>query len=153
VTPDMTDSEASEVRPPVLNAVEPTPDDVLYLEDRIYEFNSAATGISDGMWLAFFVRVLGRIVAGICGNTWGGTCEIRQFWVESSQRRRGLGTQLFQAAEREALRRGCTQIVLMTFSFQAPAFYERQGFEIAATLEDHPHGHRNLLMRKRLPAT
>jgi ribosomal protein S18 acetylase RimI-like enzyme len=77
---------------------------------------------------------------------------VRQFWVEQSQRGRGLGTALFHAAEREAQRRGCTQIVLMTFSFQAPAFYERHGFEVLATIEDHPRGHRNLLMRKRLAA-
>jgi GNAT superfamily N-acetyltransferase len=76
--------------------------------------------------LAFFVREGNRLVAGIAGNTWGGTCELRQFWVEASQRSRGLGTTLFQAAEQEARRRGCAQIVLTTFSFQAPAFYERQ---------------------------
>lgn len=133
-----------------LIAVEPTPDEVQYLEDRIYEFNSTATGIANGEWLAFFVREGDRIVAGICGNTWGGTCEVRQFWVEESRRGRGLGTALFKAAEREARRRGCTQIVLMTFSFQAPSFYERRGFEVVATIEDHPRGHRNLLMRKRL---
>ena len=130
--------------------VDPTPDDVQYLEDRIYEFNSNATGIADGQLLAFFVRERDRIVAGICGNTWGGTCEVRQFWVEESQRHRGLGTKLFQAAEQEARRRGCTQIVLMTFSFQAPAFYARHGFEVVAALDEHPRGHRNLLMRKRL---
>jgi ribosomal protein S18 acetylase RimI-like enzyme len=38
----------------------------------------------------------------------------------------------------------------MTFSFQAPAFYERNGFEVVATIGDHPRGHRNLLMRKQL---
>ncbi len=130
--------------------IDPSPDDVQYLEDRIYEFNSSATGIGDGELLAFFVRERGRIVAGICGNTWGGTCELRQFWVEESQRRRGLGTQLFQAAEQEARRRGCTQMVLMTFSFQAPGFYERHGFETVATVDNHPRGHRNLLMRKDL---
>ena len=134
----------------VLNAVDPTPDDVQYLEDRIYEFNSSATGIDGGEWLSFFVREADRIVAGICGNTWGGTCELRQFWVEESLRRRGLGTKLFRAAEQEARRRGCSQIVLMTFSFQAPAFYERHGFEVVATIDDHPRGYRNLLMRKRL---
>jgi GNAT superfamily N-acetyltransferase len=132
------------------SAVAPTPDEVQYLEDRIYEFNSRATDLGDGQWLAFFVRERDSIVAGICGNTWGGTCELRQFWVEQSQRGRGLGTKLFQAAEQEARRRGCTQIVLMTFSFQASSFYERLGFEVLSTIEDHPRGHQNLLMRKRL---
>jgi len=130
--------------------VNPTPDDLQYLEDRIYEFNSSITHIADGELLAFFVRDCDRIVAGICGNTWGGTCELRQFWVDEPRRGQGLGTKLFEAAEQEARRRGCTQIVLMTFSFQAPAFYDRHGFEIVATIEDHPIGHRNLLMRKRL---
>jgi len=118
--------------------VDPTADEVQYLEDRIYEFNSRATDIADGEPLAFFVRERDHIVAGICGNTWGGACELR------------LGTKLFQAAEQEARRRGCTQIVLMTFSFQAPAFYERHGFEVVATIDDHPRGYRNLLMRKGL---
>src|SRR5262245_3724619 len=130
--------------------VDPTPDEVQYLEDRIYDFNSRATDIADGEALAFCIRERERIVAGICGNTWGGTCELRQFWVEEPQRHRGLGTRLFQAAEHEARRRGCTQIVLMTFSFQAPTFYERHGFEVVATIDDHPRGYTNLLMRKHL---
>jgi len=133
-----------------LTPVHPTPDDVQYLEDRIYEFNSRATDIADGELLAFLVRERHRIVGGICGNTWGGTCELRQFWVEESQRHRGLGTKLFLAAEQEAQRRGCSQIVLMTFSFQAPIFYQRHGFEVVATIDNHPRGHENLLMRKRL---
>ena len=134
----------------VLTPVEPTPDEVQYLEERIYEFNSSATDIAGGEWLAFLVRERDRIVAGICGNTWGGTCELRQFWVEESLRGRGLGTKLFQAVEQEARRRGCTQLVLMTFNFQAPSFYQRLGFEVLSTIEDHPRGHQNLLMRKRL---
>src|SRR5215471_376683 len=127
---------------------DPSAEDVQYLEDRIYEFNANSTGITDGKSLAFLVREHDRIVAGICGNTWGGTCELRQFWVEESKRHLGLGTRLFEAAEQEARRRGCTQIVLMTFSFQAPAFYERHGFEVIATIDSHPRGHQNLLMRK-----
>jgi len=134
-----------------LTSIEPTPQDVEYLEDRIYEHNASVTGIADGQLLAFLLRDdSGRIVAGICGNTWGGGCEIRQFWVEESQRRRGLGTRLLRAAEQEARRRGCTQMLLMTFSFQAPAFYARNGFEVLATIADHPRGHRNFLMRRRL---
>jgi ribosomal protein S18 acetylase RimI-like enzyme len=100
--------------------------------------------------LAFFGRDGDRIVAGISGNTWGGTCELRQFWVEESRRHQGLGTKLLAATQQEAQRRGCTQIVLMTFSFQAPALYQRYGFEIVSTIDDHPRGYQNLLMRKRL---
>jgi GNAT superfamily N-acetyltransferase len=141
---------ASKMSEVTLKSAEPTPDDLQYLEDRIYEFNSSVTGIGDGELLAFFVRKGDRIVAGICGNTWGGTCELRQFWVEESLRNRGFGTQLFQAAEKEARRRGCTQIILMTFSFQAPGFYRKHGFEVVATIDDDPSGHQDLLMRKRL---
>jgi GNAT superfamily N-acetyltransferase len=123
------------------------------MEDRLYEFNSAATGITDGEWLAIFVRDEDqRIVAGICGNTWGGCAEIRQFWVEEARRKQGLGTRLLGAAEQEARRRGCRQMVLMTFSFQAPAFYAKHGFGVVTVVDDHPHGHKNMLLRKRLDA-
>jgi GNAT superfamily N-acetyltransferase len=87
---------------------DPTPDQIQYLEDRLYEFNSKATGITDGQDLAIFVRdEQARIVAGICGLTWGGCCEIRQLWVEASQRQQGIGTRLLWAAEQEARRRHC----------------------------------------------
>src|SRR5215467_2016286 len=121
----------------IMIETEPAPEDVRYLEDRLYEFNSTATGIHDGAWLAIFARDGGRIVGGICGNSWGGCMEIRQFWVEEARRRQGLGTRLFTAAEQEARRRGCRQILLTTFGFQAPAFYARRGFEVVAVLGDH----------------
>jgi GNAT superfamily N-acetyltransferase len=131
----------------------PTPEQIQYLEDRLYEFNSGATGIRDGEWLAIFAKdERGRIVAGICGNTWGGVCEIRQLWVEESRRRQGLGTRLLDAAEREARRRGCRQIVLTTFTFQAPVFYAKRGFETLVVVDDCPRGHQNLLLRKHLSA-
>jgi hypothetical protein len=38
----------------------------------------------------------------------------------------------------------------MTFTFQAPAFYTKRGFETLATVDDYPRGHQNLLLRKRL---
>jgi len=140
------------MRPPeIVISSEPTPDEVQYLEDRLYEFNAARTGITDGAWLAILIRdETGRIVAGLCGNTWGGSAEIRQFWVEEGRRGQGLGSRLLEAAEQESRRRGCSQMLLMTFSFQAPTFYARRGFEVLGVVDGHPHGHQNLLLRKRL---
>ena len=55
---------------------------------------------------------------------------------------------MLEAAEQEARRRGCWHMVLMTFSFQAPGFYARHGFDVIAVVDDHPRGHQNMLMRK-----
>lgn len=128
-----------------------SPDYVRFLEDRLYEFNVAATGIADGRLLAITVRgEAGEIRAGLCGHTWGGCCEIRQLWVHESLRHQGLGSALLRAAEAEARQRGCEQIVLTTHSFQAPAFYRRLGFELIATVQNYPRGHQHLVFRKQI---
>lgn len=122
-----------------------------WLEDRLYEYNVQATGIDDGDWLSVLVRDDdGGIVAGLGGTTWGGTLEVRQLWVHASHRGSGLGSTVLRAAEAEARRRGCTQAVLNTYDFQAPAFYARHGYEHIATVEDYPRGHRGFTLRKSL---
>jgi GNAT superfamily N-acetyltransferase len=129
---------------------DPTAEQIQYLEDRLYEFNSEATGITDGQGLAIFVRgEQDRLVAGMCGHTWSGCGEIRQLWVEESRRRQGIGTRLLQAAAQEARRR-CRQVVLTTFDFQAPEFYTKRGFHLLAAVGDAPHGHESLLLQKEL---
>ena len=59
------------MRIPELVIIEqPTPSEVQYLEERIYEFNSSATSITDGRWLAAFVKDDNlRIVVGTCRRT------------------------------------------------------------------------------------
>jgi hypothetical protein len=59
-------------------------------------------------------------------------------------------TRLVQAAEQEAVARGCAQLTVNTFSYQAPTFYARLGFEQYAVLEDVPVGHSKHYFRKRL---
>lgn len=92
----------------------------------------------------------GAILAGVTGYTWGGTCFLGQVWVGDSLRGHGLGRQLLAEAEREVRRRGCRQIVLTSHSFQAPAFYQKLGFEMLAEMTDYPQGHSDFLLRKRL---
>lgn len=126
--------------------------DVAFLDDRIYEFNAARTGITDGRLLVIVLRDANHaIYAGLYGWTWGRTCEIKTLWIDEAWRGKGLGTRLMTAAEAEARARGAAQIVLNTHSFQAPDFYRRFGFEIVGIIEDYPEGYQSIFMRKRLP--
>jgi GNAT superfamily N-acetyltransferase len=128
---------------------DPTLAEVDFLEDRLYEFNSQTTGIVDTLGIFVFGRdAQGEIVAGLCGHTWGGCCEIRQVWVHEMHRGQGMGRRLLAVAETEARRRGCFQMVLATYSFQAPEFYRKMGFEIVASFPDYPCGHQHLHLRK-----
>lgn len=137
--------------PPVAPYHDHSAADIQALEDRLYEFNCAATGITDGARLGFAVRdAAGALIGAIAGHNWGGVCEIKQLWVHQDHRRRGLGTALLTAAMEEARARGCYQVLLTTHSFQAPAFYVRHGFECVAEVADYPRGHRHLLFRRRL---
>jgi GNAT superfamily N-acetyltransferase len=123
----------------------------MFLGDRLYEFNSRATGIFDGELLHASVEdEAGNIGAAISGHTWGGCCEIGRLWVHESMRGTGTGTALMEAAEREATRRGCHQMVLSTHSFQAPRFYEKLGFQRLAAVPNYPRGHENIVYIKYL---
>src|ERR1041384_1746692 len=71
----------------------PTPDDVQFLDDRLYEFNVAATGIDNGRLLGIFVRdASGTITAGLSGWTWGDCCRVEELWVGEDLRGGGVGS-------------------------------------------------------------
>lgn len=121
---------------------DPHPADIRFLEDRLYEFNVEQTGCTDGQIIASFARdALGRIDAGIAGWSWGGSAEIDLLWVHRDRRHQGMGAALLAAFVAEARRRGCRRVVVASYSFQAPAFYERHGFTRTGVQPDHPTGH------------
>lgn len=127
------------------------PDEVAAIEERLYQFNVAATGIADGRELGIFVHDdAGGLIAALVGTTWGGCCEIRLLWVDEPARGRGHGRRLMETAEHEARARGCEQVVLHTHTFQAPDFYRRLGYEVIGEIPGYPRGHANLALRKAL---
>ena len=131
----------------------PAPEDVQFLEDQINAFNVAQTGISGegDILLSIVARDdAGQISAGVYGWTWGGCCEIRFLWVRPDLRGQGYGRGLLQAAEQEARRRWCGQMVLDTHSFQAPEFYQKLGYEIVGVVDEYPRGHKKYYLKKRL---
>ena len=120
-----------------------------FLVDRIYEFNSQTTGYFDGKLLGgSILDAEGKVIAGFCGHTWGGSCELTNVWVSEGHRGQGLGKALLHSAEAEARRRGCLLVVLLTHSFQAPGFYEANGYERKYAIEGLPAGHSDLVYIK-----
>ena len=112
-------------------------------------YNVEKTGADDGQWLAIFLRDAQQtICAGLEGWTWCASCHIRTVWVHEDLRGQGIGTKLLQAAEQEARRRGCQQMALSSFSFQAPGFYQKLGYEVFAVLDEHPRSHQHYYLRK-----
>ena len=132
--------------------VEPALKDIRFLEDRLYDYNVEQTGSDDGKWLSIFVRdEAGRIVAGLHGWTWCGACRVQTLWVRQDSRRLGYGRRLLGAAEQEARSRGCDQLLLDTFSFQAPLYYKKLGYEVIGVVEGFPRRpHSEYHLRKTL---
>jgi GNAT superfamily N-acetyltransferase len=129
----------------------PSFEDGEFLEEQLYHYNVEQTGYDDGNLLSIWIHNdANERLAGLHGWTWGGSCYIRDLWVHPDLRGQGYGTQLLQAAEQAARTRGCHHVVLESYSFQAPEFYQQHGYEVFAVLDDHPRGHRNYYLRKRL---
>jgi len=124
---------------------------VQFLDERIYEHNSASINKWDGSIFSRIVRDEGGgIIAGIAGWTWAGACEITLFWVNESLRKRGIGKLLLQAAEEEARSKNCLVILVRSYSFQAPHFYEQHGFSVEHVMDNFPHGFRHYTLIKKI---
>lgn len=121
---------------------QPARADVDFIEDRINEYNVAQTRRDDGQELALFIQdASGEIAGGLYGWTWAGWLEVRYLWLRENLRGQGHGTSLLQAAEGEAARRGCTRVYLDSYSFQAPNFYKKLGYQEFGVLPAFPDTH------------
>ncbi len=129
----------------------PTDSAIDELRDKLIAYNIGRHGHSDVSKAAIFVRNDdGSLAAGVSAYAWGGCMQVELLWVADERRGEGLGTKLMDAVEEEAHRIGCSMIYLDTFSYQAPGFYEKRGFQIAGTIEDFPEGHTYYTLFKRL---
>ena len=80
----------------------------------------------------------GEIMAGLVAETFGNWLEIEYLFVKEDLRGQGIGSQLLHQAESEAKKRNCRFAFVNTYQFQAPAFYQKQGYKEVLTLKDYP---------------
>jgi GNAT superfamily N-acetyltransferase len=120
-------------------------------------FNDARYGESQFQTLVVAVHegdaaATDTVKGGLWGHTSYGWLYVQLLVVPEALRGQGVGRQLLQMAEAEALRRGCHGVWLDTFSPQAQGFYESLGYQAFAALADFPMGHSRTFLRKSLVA-
>ena len=76
-----------------------------------------------------------RCKAGLWALSLWGSFYIALVVEPKAQRGIGLGAELMHRAEEEARKRGCRQMWLDTYAFQARPFYERLGFSLFGQID------------------
>ena len=130
----------------------PDDDERAVITDGLRGYNEAQAGPWDGRPLAVLARdpTTKQVVGGLLGRTSLGLLNVERFFLPAELRRDRLGSRILAMAEEEGRRRGCTRAVLSTLHFQAPGFYLKQGWEVAARIECEPPGHTRFYMTKKL---
>jgi len=120
--------------------------------DGLNRFNDAYVGYDDRQPLAVLVRdpQSGEVVGGASGRTSLGLLFLDLFHLPDTLRGKGIGTEVLRKFEEEGRRRGCRSAVVYTISFQAPAFYERNGWVVFGEVPCDPPGTRRVFLSKTL---
>lgn len=102
--------------------------------------------------ISFILRDEGeKILGGITGTIFWYHLHIDFLWIDESLRGKGYGKELLNRIEKIAREHRCNLIQLDTFSFQAPNFYQKYGYEIVGIIEEHPNkGSQQYYLKKKL---
>jgi GNAT superfamily N-acetyltransferase len=90
----------------------------------------------------------GSVLGGLKGHIEYSWMFVDWLWVSPVNRKGGLGSRLLGKAEVIAREHGCLGAYLETFSFQAPEFYKRHGFQEFGRIDDYPPGHATIWLKK-----
>jgi GNAT superfamily N-acetyltransferase len=129
----------------------PAVEDSDFIRGQLLSFNAKHVGSDNHETLSVFARGNnGKLVAGLLGGTYWNWLHLEFLWVQDGLRRKGMGSSLLAAAESAARERGCRHAHVETHDFQSPEFYLKHGYEVFASLDDLPVGHRKMFLKKRL---
>jgi GNAT superfamily N-acetyltransferase len=117
----------------------------------ISQYNKQQAGDDQGQNLCFVLRAPDEeVVGGVIGATFWDWLYIDLMWIKEDLRGRGYGHRLLELAEEEGRKRGAKNAYLDTFSFQAPEFYKKRGYQVFGELKDFPQGHQRYFLTKQL---
>ena len=129
----------------------PKPQCVEFIDQQLYEFNVSKIGNYQYEPLVLFLRDANQNIAGGFDGFIGlGWLHVGTLWIAEHLRGCGYGRAILTAAEEEAIRKGCSYAYVFTYSFQAPEFYRKAGYEIFGVLDEFPPSHRRFFLKKKL---
>ncbi|MDD3192587.1 MAG: GNAT family N-acetyltransferase [Oscillospiraceae bacterium] len=108
-------------------------DAVEIIHQKLQLYNSRF--LTDFSELCFCIEAQDQILAGICATRELDCVTVDYLFVEESYRGCGYGSRLLARIEQAARAEGARRILLNTFSFQAPGFYQKHGYRLLAKLE------------------
>lgn len=112
------------------------------------EFNSKMAGEDRANELCFVLYSTDQqIVGGVIAEIYWNWLFINVMWVKEDLRGSGFGEKLLKKTE-DASIRGAKHAFLDTFTFQAPGFYEKNGYTAFGKLNDFPPGHQRIFYKK-----
>jgi GNAT superfamily N-acetyltransferase len=135
---------------PVISILDqPSDEDRRAIYNPLIEFNKTNIGADSFELVAIMLKDdVGQSIGGLWGELYYDWLFVELLFVPESLRGKGFGSKLLGEAERIAKTKGGTGIWLDTFSFQAPDFYEKHGYERFAALENYPRGKHRFFFRK-----
>lgn len=129
----------------------PTKEDQDAVLQPLLRFNEKIVGSNRKQELTFHIKNdNGEVIAGCNGNVHFNYFFVAHLWVSETLRGQGVGAKLLTRIEEEARARQCDHVWLDTFSFQAPGFYEKQGYTRFGELPEYPPGFKRYFYFKKI---
>lgn len=132
----------------------PTKEEMNLVQQGLEDYNRKQTngGLDNpGIEINLILRDgKGNVVGGLSASTMMRVMHLDVLWVAEEYRKLGCGKALVLEAEKIGHEKGCLASQTMSFSFQAPGFYQKIGYEVLGIFDGYPYGITEYVLMKRL---
>jgi len=132
----------------------PTREEVGLIRKGLEDYNQVQTNgeiDNPGIEINLVLKdVEGNVAGGIIASTMIRVMHLDIPWIAEEFRNSGYGRELVLAAESIGNEKGCLASQTWSFSFQAPGFYQKLGYEVLGIYDGYPNGITEYVLKKRL---
>nr|WP_202436401.1 GNAT family N-acetyltransferase [Vibrio eleionomae] len=119
-------------------SLEPRSEDIDAIYQGLGGYNQKfVPEITDESFALLVRNDLGEVVGGLTGFIYISCVQIRFLWLDDALRKQGVGSQLMAQVEQLCEQRNISNIAVDTYTFQAPTFYEKHGYQEIGRYPDY----------------